>query len=81
MGISSDVLQMFPDWVQYFLSSGTAVGALTAVVLNLLLPKPKQQEETEESDMVASVGAKTFSPASSGVASMPVAGVVAKEAL
>lgn len=38
MGISSEVTAMFPDFVQYFLSSGTAVGALTAVILNLVLP-------------------------------------------
>lgn len=42
MGISSDVTAMFPDFVQYFLSSGTAVGALTAVILNLILPSAEK---------------------------------------
>ena len=38
MVISSDVMGMFPSVVQYFLSSGTAVGGITAVVLNLIIP-------------------------------------------
>ena len=45
MGISSDVTAMFPDFVQYFLSSGTAVGALTAVILNLVLPSAEKITE------------------------------------
>lgn len=46
MGISSDVLAMFPDFVQYFLSSGTAVGALVAVILNLALPSAEKIDNT-----------------------------------
>ena len=49
MGISSDVTAMFPDFVQYFLSSGTAVGALTAVILNLVLPSAEKITEKHSS--------------------------------
>lgn len=43
MVISSDVMALFPATIQYFLSSGTAVGGITAVILNLILPdEPKE---------------------------------------
>lgn len=38
-GIAPEAREQFPLFVQYFLSSGIAVGALTAVILNLILPK------------------------------------------
>ena len=55
MGISSDVTAMFPDFVQYFLSSGTAVGALTAVILNLILPSAEKINAERASAMLDNV--------------------------
>ena len=48
MSISSDVISQFPVIIQYFVSSGTAVGAFTAVLLNLLLPKIRIDNVKEE---------------------------------
>ena len=52
MVISADAMASFPTVVQYFLSSGTAVGGLSAVLLNLLLPEDapalKQKEVNAE---------------------------------
>lgn len=45
MVISSDVMDMFPSVVQYFLSSGTAVGGITAVILNLIIPEVNNEIE------------------------------------
>ncbi|MCC3375139.1 uracil-xanthine permease family protein [Cohnella sp. REN36] len=39
-----DVLYTLPDFANYILSSGTAVGAIAALVLNLVIPKGKEQE-------------------------------------
>lgn len=35
----TDILYSLPSFLSYFLSSGMAVGAITAVILNLILPK------------------------------------------
>lgn len=52
MVISADAMASFPTVVQYFLSSGTAVGGLSAVLLNLILPEDapalKQKEVNAE---------------------------------
>lgn len=37
----AEVLEMVPDWANYILSSGITVGAIAAVLLNLIIPKPK----------------------------------------
>lgn len=47
--ISSDVMAAFPSVIQYFLSSGTAVGGFTAVVLNLILPEQPAENAAPES--------------------------------
>jgi Xanthine/uracil permeases len=39
-----DVLNTLPDIVNYILSSGTAVGAIAALVLNLVIPKGKEEK-------------------------------------
>lgn len=42
-----DVLQTLPDFANYILSSGTAVGAIAALLLNLIIPKGKEASESE----------------------------------
>ncbi|MBB6669904.1 uracil-xanthine permease family protein [Cohnella nanjingensis] len=39
-----DVLYSLPDFANYILSSGTAVGAIAALILNLVIPKGKDKE-------------------------------------
>ena len=53
MVISSDVMAMFPSTVQYFLSSGTAVGGITAVILNLVLPEESAEKVKKSEGVVA----------------------------
>lgn len=51
MGITqaSAALASFPDWVTtFFGKSPVVVATMTAVVLNLILPKAKEQEETKK---------------------------------
>ncbi|KAB7664817.1 uracil-xanthine permease family protein [Bacillus sp. B1-b2] len=45
----SDILYGLPEIVTYFVSSGTAIGAIAALVLNLVLPQ-KQDDRTKEKD-------------------------------
>ncbi|MFJ5624128.1 uracil-xanthine permease family protein [Peribacillus loiseleuriae] len=42
--LPKDILYSLPDFANYLLSSGTGIGAISAVVLNLIIPpeKPKQ---------------------------------------
>ncbi|RUS49136.1 uracil-xanthine permease family protein [Cohnella sp. AR92] len=42
-----DVLNTLPDIVNYILSSGTAVGAIAALVLNLIIPKGKEEKSED----------------------------------
>ena len=60
MSIPSDVIAMFPTYVQYFLASGTAVGALSAVVLNLVLPQTT--EDAAESTQITQTEADDLNP-------------------
>ena len=53
MVISSDVMAMFASTVQYFLSSGTAVGGITAVILNLVLPEESTEKVKKSEGVVA----------------------------
>lgn len=52
MVISSDVMALFPATIQYFLSSGTAVGGITAVILNLILPDEPKEAVSESKGAV-----------------------------
>jgi NCS2 family nucleobase:cation symporter-2 len=40
----ADVLAGLPEIVTYFVSSGTAIGAIAALVLNLVLPQKKDDK-------------------------------------
>lgn len=44
MILPDSVIQMAPQFIQYFLSSGIAVGGTVAIVLQLLLPKTRGSE-------------------------------------
>lgn len=44
----SDIINMLPTVLTYFVSSATAVGATTAVILNLLLPKENKFKVEKE---------------------------------
>lgn len=44
----SDIINMLPKVVTYFVSSATAVGATTAVILNLLLPEEKKEKKIDK---------------------------------
>ncbi|MGO4974504.1 solute carrier family 23 protein, partial [Bifidobacterium boum] len=44
MILPDSVIQMAPQFIQYFLSSGIAVGGTVAIVLQLLLPKTQGSE-------------------------------------
>ena len=47
--LSADVKAAFPVFLQYLVSSGTAVGGIIAVALNLLLPDdPASSGSAEE---------------------------------
>ena len=43
--LPAEILNSLPDFLNYILSSGTAVGAIAAVVLNLIIPKSHFQEK------------------------------------
>ncbi|MDX1266328.1 MAG: solute carrier family 23 protein, partial [Oceanisphaera sp.] len=49
IGVSSvpDVLQALPDMLENILKSPVAMGAITAIVLSLILPEHKVAEESE----------------------------------
>lgn len=40
-----DIVSMFPSFINYLISSGMAIGAILAVILNVILPKEKSKEE------------------------------------
>ena len=41
--LPKEILYSVPDFANYILSSGTAVGALATVVLNLIIPKERKK--------------------------------------
>lgn len=41
--LPKEILYSVPDFANYILSSGTAVGALATVVLNLIIPKEREK--------------------------------------
>jgi len=47
--IPSDILNGLPNLVTYFVSSGTAVGAIGALILNLVLPQKKEESQAIQS--------------------------------
>ncbi|MGN0108534.1 MAG: uracil-xanthine permease family protein [Bifidobacterium sp.] len=53
MILPDSVIQMAPQFIQYFLSSGIAVGGTVAIVLQLLLPKTRGSEtaQVQETDV------------------------------
>lgn len=44
MGIPAEVMSSVPDFVNYILSSGTAVGAIAVLILNLIIPASKEDQ-------------------------------------
>lgn len=73
MILPDSVIRMAPQFIQYFLSSGIAVGGTVAIVLQLLLPKTRGSEavRVQGTDVAGDSGA------SSGVSeneSQPVSG-------
>lgn len=46
--LPAEILNSMPDFLNYILSSGTAVGAIAAVVLNLIIPNPSSMEQTTQ---------------------------------
>ncbi len=59
MILPDSVIRMAPQFIQYFLSSGIAVGGTVAIVLQLLLPKTRGSETTrvEEAGAAGDSGA------------------------
>ena len=53
MILSDEVVQAAPQFVQYFLSSGIAVGGTVAILLQLLLPKPRKESYKAKEEAVA----------------------------
>ncbi|MFD1706769.1 uracil-xanthine permease family protein [Siminovitchia sediminis] len=53
--LPQDVLFAVPDWINYILSSGIAVGALATLILNLVIPKEKKMQ-TEREDALYKKG-------------------------
>ncbi|HFQ5011285.1 TPA: uracil-xanthine permease family protein [Vibrio vulnificus] len=43
-----EILQFMPEFIKSIFSSGVAAGGITAIVLNLLLPEKRQDEEEEK---------------------------------
>ncbi len=43
-----EILQFMPDFVKSIFSTGVAAGGITAIILNLLLPEAKREEESEQ---------------------------------
>lgn len=44
MGIPAEVMSSVPDFVNYILSSGIAVGAIAVLILNLIIPASKEDQ-------------------------------------
>ena len=53
MILPDEVVQAAPQFVQYFLSSGIAVGGTVAILLQLLLPKPRKESYKAKEGAVA----------------------------
>nr|WP_304310783.1 solute carrier family 23 protein [Bifidobacterium catenulatum] len=53
MILSDEVVQAAPQFVQYFLSSGIAVGGTVAILLQLLLPKPRKESYKAKEEAAA----------------------------
>ena len=53
MILPDEVVQAAPQFVQYFLSSGIAVGGTVAILLQLLLPKPRKESYKAKEEVVA----------------------------
>lgn len=53
MILPDEVVQAAPQFVQYFLSSGIAVGGTVAILLQLLLPKPREESYKAKEEVVA----------------------------
>lgn len=53
MILPDEVVQAAPQFVQYFLSSGIAVGGTVAILLQLLLPKPQKESYKAKEEVVA----------------------------
>lgn len=45
--LPKDILYSVPDFANYILSSGTAVGAIAVLILNLIIPEEKKVSKTE----------------------------------
>lgn len=52
--LPSEILNSVPDFANYILSSGTAVGALAAVILNLIIPRDKIKVDESKQTPAAS---------------------------
>ncbi|HFQ4905561.1 TPA: uracil-xanthine permease family protein [Vibrio vulnificus] len=50
-----EILQFMPEFIKSIFSSGVAAGGITAIVLNLLLPEKRQDEEEEKAHEPATV--------------------------
>ncbi|MBA9027067.1 uracil-xanthine permease family protein [Peribacillus huizhouensis] len=46
--LPKDILYSLPDFANYILSSGIGIGAISAVVLNLIIPHEKPQKDLQE---------------------------------
>ena len=46
--LPKEILYSLPDFANYILSSGTAVGALAVLILNLVIPDDKKQKEASQ---------------------------------
>lgn len=52
MGIPADVMNSVPPFVNYILSSGTAVGAIAVLILNLIIPASKEDRDEAERNAI-----------------------------
>jgi NCS2 family nucleobase:cation symporter-2 len=52
--IPAEILGSLPSLANYLFSSGTAVGAITAVLLNILIPQSKKSSEVVETQTATS---------------------------
>lgn len=48
MVIPPDVAELFPTFIQYLIDAGMALGAIMAVVLNVILPKGENDQQDKE---------------------------------
>lgn len=50
MVLPKDILYNVPDFASYILSSGTAVGAIAVLILNLIIPEEKKKSTLTEDE-------------------------------